>query len=344
MMENPVDKPRTSDELDFRQFFSWIRQGLNNTGRSILYGLATVRNLFFTNRLFFAGIIIGGLLLGAAYSELLKKKFYRTSMVISCDYLNTQILKNTIDKLNLLAGEPNGVGLMKILQIEKETATNIQSFQFLPFVSEDDVLEMEVLRTQLNNLAADKKDIIEKVVQKLTIDNKNAYQISVNVYSPDVVEPLEKALIKYLSETEYINKRVKINRANLENRRIKIVKESQKLDSLKDLLLLNLRAQARQPNRASTSVILSDNEVMDPLDVFAQDLELNRELLDIERQLYVKQDFEIVDGFTTLTQPESAGLFRILVIAFFVSVIIGYLIIGAWKFDSMLAKIDTKSK
>src|SRR5688500_2473714 len=104
-MEEQKQRPHTSDEIDLAQFFRWIGRGFSNLGRSIIAGIAGLRNVFHENRVFFLGIIILGLILGALYSELLKKDYYKSSMVLSCDYLNTQILENTIQKFNLLAAE-----------------------------------------------------------------------------------------------------------------------------------------------------------------------------------------------------------------------------------------------
>ncbi len=342
-MENRDTPPRQSDEIDLTQVFNAIGRFFNRVGSSILYFLASLRNIFFNNRLFFAGVIIGGLTLGAIYSELLKKKFYKTTMVLSCDYLNTQILDNTIDKLNLLCEETEREGLSEVLGIDLETAKNIQRFEFEPFVSEDEVVEMEVLRTQLNNVVADKKDLVEKVMTKLEIENKNAYEISVQVYDPEIVKPLEKAIVKYFLENSYIKKRVEIAKENLTKQRNSLNADAKRLDSLKKVLLQNYQTFGKT-SRGSNNVILSDEQLSNPMEIYTQSLEINRELLETERRLYINPDFEVVDGFTTFKEPESASLFQILAIAFFVSIIIGYLIIGAWKFDAMLAKIDTKSK
>jgi hypothetical protein len=263
-------------------------------------------------------------------------------MVFSCDYLNTQILKNTIDKLNLLAGDPSKDGLQSTLHIDSATASQILKFEYESFVSEDDVVEMEVLREQLNNVAATKKDIVEKVISKLTIANKNAYLISVYVYDPRIVKSFEKALIEYFSNAEYISHRLKISRRNLELRREKLLSESRKLDSLKRALFINLQSISRQPNRGSNNVILGEETPINPLDVFKQDLEINDMILAIDRQLALGSDFEIIDGFSTHRQPESASLPKILIISFFVSWLMGYLIIGAWRFDQLLASYNTK--
>jgi hypothetical protein len=335
-MTSPEQKPTKSDEIDLTQFFLWIGRGFSKIGSSILYALAGLRNQFFENRLFFAGIIIIGLSLGAVYSELLKKKYYQSTMVLSCDYLNTQILKNMIDKMNLLAQEGEREGLSEMLAIDKATAKNIQAFQFKPFVSEDDVVEMATLREQLNNLAADKKDLVERVIQKLEIENKNAYLISVTVYNPEVVKPLEKALVNYFNTNDYIKRRIAINRENLLRRKVKLESESKKLDSLKSVLYKNYE-NLNKTSRGTGNVYLGDEKLADPLAVYKEDLDLNNELLQIERQLYVRPDFEVVDGFTTFKEPESASLFKVMVIAFAISWTMGYVIIGAWKFDKYLA-------
>jgi hypothetical protein len=340
-MEQQEIKPKNSDEIDLTQFFGWIGRGISRLGNSILYSIATMRNLFFNNRLFFLGVILLGLILGAVYSELLKKKFYKTTMVLSCDYLNTQILENTIDKLNLLCQEEEREGLAEVLTIDQITAKNIQSFDFKPFVSEDDVVEMEVLRTQLNNVAADKKDIVEKVMNKLQIENKNAYEISVLVYNPDVVKPLEKALVNYFKNTEYIKRRIEIHRTNQTELKGKLTRESRKLDSLKSVLLQNYQTLGKT-SRGSNNVILGEEGLANPLDIFKQDLEINKDILEIDHDLYIQPDFEVVEGFTTFKQPESASLFKILFISFWVSFIMGYLIIGAWRFDQLLSKYTTK--
>jgi hypothetical protein len=341
MTQPALNDPKNSDEVDLTQFFRWIGRGFGRIGNAFIGGLAGLRNIFFNNRLFFAGIILVGLALGTAYSEILKKKFYKSTMVLSCDYLNTQILENTIEKLNLLCGEQEREGLSEVLLIDRAIAKNIQKFEFEPFVSEDDVVEMEVLREQLNNVASEKKDIVEKVLKKLSVVNKNAYQISALVYDPEIVKPLEKAVINYFRNNEYIKRRIAINKVNLTSRKQKLMSDSRKLDSLKSVLYQNYQTLGKT-SRGSNNVILGEESLTNPLDVFKQDLELNKEILEIDEKLYVQPDFELVDGFTTFKEPESASLAKILIIAFFVSWAMGYLIIGAWRFDQLLASYNTK--
>jgi hypothetical protein len=341
-MENTHPKNNPED-VEVTQFFTWIGRAFRRFGMSAFATLATLRNVFFTHKLFFLIVIAAGLIIGGLYSELIKKKYYRTTMVLSCDYLNTQVMENTIEKLNRLAQEQRRVGLAEELKIDQQVAENTLGFEYKSFVSEDDVVEMEVLREQLNNLAADKHELVEKVVKKLQIENKDAYEISVRVYNPDVVKSLETALVNYFNDNQYIKRRIEINRINLLNRKAKLTRESRKLDSLKSLLFQNFQSLSKS-SRGSNNVIFGTEEgFTNPLEVFQADLRINQELLQIEEDLYLRSDFELVDGFTTIKQPESASLSTILLIAFGLSLLTGYVVIGLREFDRMLADYQPTS-
>lgn len=341
-MEEQKQRPPHSDEIDLAQFFTWIGRGFSNLGHAMIAGMAGLRNQFFKNRVFFTGIIALGLILGTVYSELLKKDYYKSSMVLSCDYLNTQILKNTIEKFNLLASEKGTLGLQEVLHIDSVTARNIQRFEFKPFVSEDDVVEMEVLREQLNNVTSEKKELVNKVIARLEIENKNAYEISVFVYDPSIVKPLEKALVDFFRNSRYIHSRIRSNRERLEQRKAKLETELRKLDSLKAALFRNYQSLAEK-NRGSNNVVVGTEEaVANPLEVFRTDLDIYAQLLEVQRQLDLGLDFEIVDGFTSFQEPESASLPDILAISLVLSIVIGYLILGAYQFDRMLANYPSK--
>jgi hypothetical protein len=51
------------------------------------------------------------------------------------------------------------------------------------------------------------------------------------IYNPDIVKNLEKAIVTYYANNGYIKRRVDINKENLQARKVKLVKESNKLDS-----------------------------------------------------------------------------------------------------------------
>lgn len=343
-MEENKTKNQTSDEIDLSQLFRWIGKGFSNFGQGILNALAALRNTFFKNKVFFAIVIVSGLTLGAIYSEALTKKFYKSSMILSCDYLNSRIINNTVDKLNLLADEKDRVGLAEELNIDIATAKNITEFSAKPFVSEKDLIELEVLKEQLTNVASEKKDIVNKVLSKIDIENKRAFLIEVTVLNPDIIKNLEQSIVNYFQSNSYIKSRTEINRANLLDRKNKLTRESKKLDSLKTVLFQNLTSLSKPSgqNEGSSSFVLSDKYRADALEVFTKDLDLHNQIQNIEFLLNVKPDFEVIDGLTSFKEPDSASLPKVLVISFFLSWIGGYLLLGIFRLDKYLASIGTK--
>jgi len=340
---NDVRQVQPNDEIDITQLFRWIGRGFRNFGLGVITAIAGLRNVFYTNRVFFFIVILSGLVIGGSYFQFLSKKFYQSSMIISCDYLNNRVMQNSIEKLNLLSLETDRDGLAAELKIDKDVAKNIRKFSFKPFISEKDLVEIEVLKEQLINAAAEKRDLVDKIISKVDVENKHAFQIDVLIYNPDIVKNLEAAIVGYFSNNEYIRRRVDINRENLLARKVKLTKESNKFDSLKSVLYQNLQNMARQNREGSNNVILSDKYLTDPMEIYSEDLSLNDELLEINRKLYIQPDFEVVDGFTTFKEPKSASLFKILAISFLVSGLTGYLIIGLWKFDQYLATFSKKN-
>lgn len=340
---NETKPVQPNDEIDITQLFRWIGRGFKNFGLGIIAAIAGLRNIFFTNLVFFLIIILSGLALGGSYFQFLSKKFYKSSMIISCDYLNNRIMQNSIEKLNLLCLENDRNGLAAELKIDKDVAKNIRRFSFKPFISEKDLVEIEVLKEQLNNAAAEKKDLIEKIISKVDVENKHAFQLDVLIYNPDIVKNLEKAIVTYYASNEYIKRRIEINKQNLQARKSKLVGESNKLDSLKSVLYQNLQSMARQNREGSNNVILSDKYLTDPMEIYSEDLNMNEKVLEINEKLYLQPDFELIDGFTTFKEPENASLFKILIVALLASVVSGYLIIGLWKFDRYLANFSKKN-
>ncbi|HYG03493.1 MAG TPA: hypothetical protein VD927_13670 [Chryseosolibacter sp.] len=269
----------------------------------------------------------------------MKKTFFKSSMVIQCDYLSHEILESNIETLNQLCEEKDREGLAEFLGIDINTAKNVNEFEFEAFVTEDEVVQTEILKEQLRALDVEKKGIAERLIEKINIQNHNAFEISALVFNPEAVKPLETALINFFKNSEYIKRRMDINKTTLEARKQKLIAESGKLDSLKTVLFENYQ-NVGKTSRGSGNVFLGDEKLANPLDVYREDLAIHNEILAIDKQLYITPDFEVLKGFTTFKEPASASLALILFIAFWISFVAGYLIIGAAKLDQMLARVS----
>lgn len=331
-----------ADEIDISQLFAKIGSFFFSIGKSILRLLAGIRNTPLKHRLLFLFLTCLGALISFSYSSFLKKKFYESSLILSSDYLNKRIVDNSMDKLNLLAKEKSPKGLAKVLNVADSLAENIVSFNAKPFVSETDLIELEILKEQLKNAQVNAKNekVIQEVVDRIEIENRHAFEITVRTFNPAAIKPLQEALVNYFRNNDYIKKRIEIAHINLKARRDKLVRESQKLDSLKKVIYSNYRTMAEQSRQGSNNVILSDKSVTNPVEIYNQDMLLNNELQQVERKIYLQQDFEIVDGFTEFSEPSSASKSKIILIGILCGFLFGYVVVVLSKFNQYLSKIE----
>ena len=330
-----------SDEIDLGVLFSKIGDFFRNIGLGIMRFLAVLRRIPFENKRLFIGLMALGLVGGISYSSFLKKDLYSTTMILSSDYLNNRIAENSIDKLNLLAEEDEKKGLAKVLQISDSLAENIEDFTIKPFVAEADLVELEVLKEQLKNSLTENKNekIIQQVIQRIEIENRHAFEITVRVTNPTVVKELETALVNYFRNNDYLKKRVEITKSNLIARKQKLIQESHKLDSLKAVIYDNYQNMAAQSRQGSNNVILSDKAVTNPIEIFNQDINLYNEIQSIDRRLYLQNDFEVVDGFTEFSKPSSDGPLLTTAYAILIAIGLGYLFIALSGFNKYLEKL-----
>lgn len=341
-MEESRPKTSTSDEIDLSQLFRWIGKGFSNFGQGILNSLADLRYTFFNNRLFFGITITVGLLLGLLYSEFLSKKFYKSSMILSCEYLTIKVVNSSIEKLNQLAKEKDRLGLASELNIDKEIAKNILEFKAAPFTSENDAIELEGIKEKLKNLSQNNEDFIKKTMKIIESENRKAYLIEVKVRNPEIIKNLEQSIANYFQSINYIRTRLKVNREILLERKSKLLRESQKLDSMKFAIFQNLASLSRPSNNGggANNFIMSDQYSAEAVQLFATDLSIHSEIQEIDYKISTNNAFEVVDGLTSFKEPDSASLPEILVISFFASWVLGYLILGLFKFDRYLAKLS----
>ena len=341
-MENQP-KPVQSDEIDLGVLFSKIGDFFRNLGMSFLRALAVLRLIPSQNKILFISLTTLAILSGYFYSSgLIVKKYYETSMILSSEYLNKRILDNSVEKLNLLADEKNKAGLAKVLQIPESTANGILKFKAKPFIAEKEVVEIEVLKEQLKNASEGKKNekAIAAIINQIEIENRHSYEITVFVDSPSTIVKLEAAVLAFFKREDYIKHRIEITRNNLLAKKEKLKNESEKLDSLKNVIFQNYQSMALQSRQGSNNVILSDKAVTDPIEIYKQDKEVYNELQNVEKALYLQPDFEIVSGFTEFSEPASPGTVKSIFIAVLAALALGYIMVGLINFNKYLASLS----
>ena len=338
-MEN--QKKVESDEIDLGALFSKIGEFFSNLFLGFLKGIAQLRQIPLQNKTLFLSLIVISIVTAYLYSSgIISKKYYESTMILNSQYLNTRILKEKIDKLNLLAEEKNKSGLAKTLQIPQALADSISSLKSKPFVSEEEVIDLEILTEKLKNLS-EKKDskLVDQLVGRLQIENRHSFEITARVTSPTTIKQLETALLNYFRKDEYIQKRIEINKINNTAKRLKLIRESLKLDSLKKVIFQNYQSMAQQSRQGSNNVILSDKAVTNPIDIYIQDISLYSEIQNIDRDLFIQPDFEVVSGFTQFTEPASPSLPKSIAVAILIAIGLGYAIVALLSFNKYLASL-----
>ncbi len=298
-----------SDEIDLRELFSAIGNFFSNIFFNFILFIVGIKNAIIRNiKLIFILGIVGGIL--GIVAHFVTPDVYKSSILLRSTYLNGRLMESTIDKLQLLAEDENRKQLAKTLNIDTATANNIVGFSYEPFVSEEEIIELEVFKEQLKSEIEDEA-IINRFVDRLRMDNKSTYRIYVEVLDRSIISDLEEPLINYFKNNPFISKRLEIQETNLKLEAQSLEEELTELDSLKEILLKNFKIIGEREREGSNNVILAEEQTTNPISVFNESRRAYAKKLEIERELYLTPQFELIDGFTVYSQPASPGLIKL---------------------------------
>jgi hypothetical protein len=76
--------------------------------------------------------------------------------------------------------------------------------------------------------------------------------------------------------------------------------------------------------------------------VFNQDITFSNQILEIDRQLHINPDFEVISGFSILKVYANLSLAKILAISLVASLVLGFLMLGIYRFDRILANYPNR--
>ena len=334
----PQQQSYQDDEIDLRKLFQSIGKFFVNIGHSVINVILSFRRATLRYKKLLIIAIFLGLIAGTGYSWF-ANPIYQTSLLLKSNYLSTKLVANSIDKLNLLCEEKERVGLAHVLNISGDVATNIESFEYEPFINDGEIIEIELLKQKLEDLDIDKVDI-DKIIKQIEIHNRNTFQVTVHIFDTDIIDNLEDALVGYFKNNPFVANRIKSNKVRQELLIAKLSSDVSLLDSLKGSYNLNLKLQATKPNDASNSVILGESGAVDPVSIYNQGVSLFRLLQSTKTAYELGTDFELVDGFTTFSKPESPGLLKSAVMVAGIFLALAYFLIMLIEINRYLNKIE----
>jgi hypothetical protein len=332
----------SSDEIDLRELFSAIGNFFKSIFFNIILFIVAIKNAIIGNiKLIVILGFLGGI--GGIIVHFVTPDVYKSSILLRSTYLSGRLMESSIDKLDLLTKEENRTQLAKVLKIDITTANNIIGFSYEPFVSEDEVIELEIFKEQLRGEIED-EEVINRFVERLSMDNKSTYRIYVEVLDRSLINDLEEPLLNYFRNNPYVRKRLQIQDDNLKLEAQNIEEELSELDSLKEILFKNFRMLGERDRDGSNNVILADEQTTNPISVFNESRKAYEKKLEIQKQLFLQPQFELIDGFTVYSQPASLGLLALGFYGGLTGLGIAALIIAISLFLQYLDKIERKTR
>lgn len=200
-------------------------------------------------------IIFGAIGGGIAW---MKKQVYHSEMTVSYAQLEKKIYGDMLFKLDQLIDSKQYSSLSQLLKIDEQKIREIKT----------------IYGKNIHN---------EPLINDITVE-KVPFYIVVDVYNPDILPELENALVNYISESEFIHERLKLNERNYKNEISHLKNQMYYMDSLKIILLSD------RENLDADAVINLKKLNSDQNEIYGR-------IRDLDAALQFNKNIEIMDGF-----------------------------------------------
>ncbi|TJY34777.1 hypothetical protein [Pontimicrobium aquaticum] len=292
-MSKNLPEQQPSEEIDLGQLFKLIGNAFERFFRFIgsifnAFFLAFVWVVFFTKKhvlkLVVAGVI--GVVLGIVKQKT-EVPVYKSTIVVKQNYNTGQHLYNTIEHYNSLLAEKDSISISQLLQIEPHEANMLQEFELESVLSENQ--KMELFNEYTEGLDS---VIAQTVTFKDFISNSNEFEHSfqkITLLSKEKnnFKKILKQIVTNVSSNEFFKNEQKKDLNEL-NRREEIINESlRKSDSLQKVYREVLEKSAEKVAGGTTSITFEgadDKSVTKEFELYKNDIELGRELVEINRE------------------------------------------------------------
>lgn len=194
------------------------------------------------------------------------RKIFENKMIVSSSILTESYSKKLVDNINQYLAEGNHHALTSHLGISENTASNLNSIRIeSPYQNEAEVSKEE---------------------------DRKYFVITVAVYSQDILDDLQKGLINYFENNEYVKIRVNQKKAY---RQQLIAKLDQELADLETLKISIYNGKFFQNAKG--------NMMFDPTMVNTKIFELTRERITLQNELELVNSVQLMEGFTRFDKP-----------------------------------------
>jgi len=311
MSENqPKEQP--SEEVELGQLFKLIGRSFDRFFRfigNIFYGLflAFVWLVFFTKRHLIKIVLAG--VLGFAYGFIKQKAsvpVYKSTAIIKQNYKTGENLYLLMDVYNALISQKDSMALAQNLEISPSEANSIGKFEIESTLSENQKLKLfDEYTKAIDSTLASTLEFSD--FMKNSNEYEYAFQkITVRAYSKNIFRKVLKKIIQKAEESEFIINEQKKDIAELDRREVAINQSLKASDSLQKVYQRVLEKSVESSLGSQTSVTIDNTEdksITKEFELFNIDLELKRELVDIQRE---KDDIQNIIEIVSSEQIEGS--------------------------------------
>lgn len=209
---------------------------------------------------------IVGTVLGLAYYYS-SNKVYESKMVISSAILTSSYTEAMVDKVNRHRRESNSKAIQELLNCSDTTAKSL--------------LHLE----------------IDKLSQVDDLKETDKFMVTARILDQTVLPDLQKGLVFYLENNEYVKVRVEQNKKYLKQVISKLDGEIRDMEELKQKL-----------TNGTFFETVRGNVMFDPTTVNSKILDLTKERINLQNSLELSNSVEVIEGFTPFQRPSSPRL------------------------------------
>jgi hypothetical protein len=240
-----------------------------------------------------------GSFLGVSYYYL-TNKIYQSSLVISSGILTKSYAETLVENINRQRRESNIKAIENSLNVSEQTAKALSKLR------------------------------IQSVSEVEDLKESDKFIITAEVLNPDIFGELQRGLIHYFENNQFVKVRVEQNKNFLKQMLAKIDEEIKDMEAFKDQIITGSFFRNAQ-----------GNVMFDPTTVNTKILELTKERLTLQNNLELVNSVQVIEGFTKYERPVRPRLSVSLISGSFVGLVFVSILIAFKSIRKILRMADS---
>jgi len=319
----------------FEKFFAFIGGIFKSILSVIIYALKPIVNNFKI-----VVIVIGLAILAGYIVEKYNEPVYVSDMVVRPYFNSKYELTNSVSYFNALIGSNNLKGLSDVFEIDTVAAKDLIGFsvELGPETQNEVLIEYgEYMKSIDTNLV--KGISYENYLENRDIYSGSVFSIIARAKSSNIFTGLEKGFIKTFENT-YSKKLQERADSIYHGQKVNYLEELRRVEDLQDVYIEIKKSEANKGQITLSSSyqlpLSQEKTATKEFELFQEELKIRNALRYLEEKRYEEKDmYDILSTFDEVGTRErkfSTKYSVVFPIAIFVLIILGYIVLKAFKF------------